>query len=384
MDDSESMIPEYSLSGRPKWAVCLPKRYQDLVPEPMVPVSLPTIPVETTSVEPDAPDSDTPLAHSDHDDQHSSLQSSEGNPDSIWVQTDPDAFDLYRQYHTSFPTYDPENMTYFGQFCDSPTFIQDDSNASTQQSWYSRFSSFLGVTNDRYFAPFLNATTYCLMSWFYNSSSTKSLADLDRLVNDVILAEDFNQDDLRDFNASYEGRRMDKAQASLESLQLSAADGWCEASLEIPVPCEKVKFSSEADAPKFMVQGLYYRKFTEVIKSAYEEVSAQSFHTQPFKLFWQLDRDQPPKHIISELYTADAMLAKDEKIKTAPQVPGYNLETIVAAIMLWSNSTHLANFGNAVLWPIYMFIGNLSKYSRAKPTSFSAHHLAYIPKVSGV
>lgn len=343
-------------------------------------MSIPTIPAEPTSVEPDAPDSDT----ADHDDQDSIFRSSEDKLDSVWVQTDPDAFDLYRQYHTSFPTYDPENMTYFGQFCDSPTFVQDDSNAGTQEPWYSGFTSFLGATNDRYFSPFLNATTYCLMSWFYNSSSTKSLADLDQLVNDVVLAKDFNWDDLRDFNASYEGRRMDKAQASSESPQLSAADGWHEASLEIPIPCEKVKFPSEVDAPKFTVQGLYYRKFTEVIKSAYEEVSAKSFHTQPFKLFWQPDEDQPPERIISELYTADAMLAEDEKIKTAPQPPGCTLETVVAAIMLWSDSTHLANFGNAALWPIYMFIGNLSKYTRAKATSFSAHHLAYIPKVSGV
>ncbi|TFY60206.1 hypothetical protein EVG20_g7504 [Dentipellis fragilis] len=50
--------------------------------------------------------------------------------------------------------------------------------------------------------------------------------------------------------------------------------------------------------------------------------------------------------------------------------------------MLWSDSTHLASFGNAALWPIYMFFGNLSKYTRGKPTLFSAHHLAYIPKLS--
>ena len=63
-------------------------------------------------------------------------------------------------------------------------------------------------------------------------------------------------------------------------------------------------------------------------------MSAKSFHTQPFKLFWQPDEDQPPERIISELYTADAMLAEDEKIKTAPQPPGCTLETVVAAIML--------------------------------------------------
>ncbi|TEB34882.1 hypothetical protein FA13DRAFT_1707097 [Coprinellus micaceus] len=34
---------------------------------------------------------------------------------------------------------------------------------------------------------------------------------------------------------------------------------------------------------------------------------------------------------------------------------------VVAAIMLWSDSTRLANFGTAKLWPVYMFLGNLSK-----------------------
>jgi hypothetical protein len=49
--------------------------------------------------------------------------------------------------------------------------------------------------------------------------------------------------------------------------------------------------------------------------------------------------------------------------------------------MLWSDSTHLTSFGHALLWPLYLYLGGLSKYTRAKPSSFAAHHLAYIPKV---
>ena len=77
------------------------------------------------------------------------------------------------------------------------------------------------ITNS--FAPFLNATSYHLMSWFYNLSSSKSLSDLDRLVNDVIFADDFNRDDLQDFSAACEAKRMD---ASSESIHFSAVDGW--------------------------------------------------------------------------------------------------------------------------------------------------------------
>ena len=98
-------------------------------------------------------------------------------------------------------------------------------------------------------------------------------------------------------------------------------------------------------------------------------------------MFWKPSPESPPERIYSELYTADAFIAEQEKIKQQPQEPGCELETVVASIMLWSDSTHLTSFGNASLWPIYMFFGNLSKYIRAKPTSFAAHHLAYIPKV---
>ena len=49
--------------------------------------------------------------------------------------------------------------------------------------------------------------------------------------------------------------------------------------------------------------------------------------------------------------------------------------------MLWSDSTQLTSFGNASLWPIYLFVGNQSKYVRSKTSLLTAQHLAYVPKV---
>ncbi|KAJ8592983.1 hypothetical protein M405DRAFT_786759 [Rhizopogon salebrosus TDB-379] len=173
---------------------------------------------------------------------------------------------------------------------------------------------------------------------------------------------------------------MDQADEDPNSA-LFASDKWHETSVKIKLPADKEKFTSEEDAPEFEVEGLHYRKPLEVLKSAYEEVSSRSFHTTPYKLFWQPDEHEFPERIISEVYTADAMLQEHQRIKAQPQEPGCNLETVVAAIMLWSDSTHLASFGHAALWPIYMFIGNQSKYLRNKPLEFAAHHLAYIPKL---
>ncbi|PCH35863.1 hypothetical protein WOLCODRAFT_51266, partial [Wolfiporia cocos MD-104 SS10] len=57
-------------------------------------------------------------------------------------------------------------------------------------------------------------------------------------------------------------------------------------------------------------------------------------------------------------------------------------EVSIVPIMLWSDSTHLTNFGNASLWPIYMYFGSMSKYTRGKPTASASHHLAYMPSVN--
>ena len=58
-----------------------------------------------------------------------------------------------------------------------------------------------------------------------------------------------------------------------------------------------------------------------------------------------------------------------------------DLEAFVAGIIFYSDVTHLTNFGTASLYPMYMYIGNQSQYSRAKPSEFAAHHIAYIPNV---
>ena len=51
------------------------------------------------------------------------------------------------------------------------------------------------------FVPFLNTTVLRLMNWFYQGS-TKTLAALQSLVNNIILHPDFCLSDLKNFSAS--------------------------------------------------------------------------------------------------------------------------------------------------------------------------------------
>ena len=161
---------------------------------------------------------------------------------------------------------------------------------------------------------------------------------------------------------------------------MAAQDGWIEASVPISLPCDGFSFPMEADAPVYNVKGLLYWKLLEVIKAAFSKPAAEKFHTTPFQEFWKSSLDAAPECLYSEIYNSDAFIEEHIQICSKAQ-PDCNLEMVIASIMLWSDSTHLKSFSNASLWPIYFYTGNLSKYTRGKPTSFSAHHMAYIPKV---
>jgi hypothetical protein len=50
--------------------------------------------------------------------------------------------------------------------------------------------------------------------------------------------------------------------------------------------------------------------------------------------------------------------------------------------MFFSDATHLANFGTAKAWPLYMYFGNLTKYTRAAPKSGACHLVGFLPSVS--
>lgn len=207
----------------------------------------------------------------------------------------------------------------------------------------------------------------------------------------MLLAEDFNIEDLREgFSVQCEEQCIDKDQLKNGPPQ---GDGWREGVVRLHVPKEKEKHSSENDAPVLDIDGLYYRPLVEVIRAAYEDPSAKQFEYTPYQLHF-CDEDggdgdnrsdhQPSEQIYTEVYTADAILEKHERICSLPRnsEDKDDVPYAVAALMIWSDSTHLANFGTASLWPIYLFFSNLTKYICCKPTSFAVHYLAYVPSVS--
>ncbi|EMD39733.1 hypothetical protein CERSUDRAFT_92226 [Gelatoporia subvermispora B] len=81
-------------------------------------------------------------------------------------------------------------------------------------------------------------------------------------------------------------------------------------------------------------------------------------------MFWQphahSDRHTPePEQVYTKIYNSDAMLEADYKLQAQPCNPEdpVDLEYAIAPLLFWSDSTHLANFSTASLWPIYLFFG---------------------------
>ncbi|KAJ7800828.1 hypothetical protein B0H14DRAFT_3490262 [Mycena olivaceomarginata] len=142
-------------SGCPARRIRLPTRYRDELPDPPTPV-----PPQAPPPEPEP----EPLA------------------DSIptaprkWVKTQPNAHGLYKIFPNR-PTHDPEDSISLDDLCRSSDLLTE--NTETGQAstppWF----------------PFLNRTVARLMSWFHLGSTVKLNGDLDSIVHNVMLHEDF-------------------------------------------------------------------------------------------------------------------------------------------------------------------------------------------------
>jgi hypothetical protein len=112
--------------------------------------------------------------------------------------TEPNKFGLFRSY-VSCPTYEPDEEVPLDSICDSEGFAIAKANSGDRRSVFGSRSPPVESVNQNLFAPFLSATVFRLVSWFYGSN-TKSVTELDKLVNDVILPDDFDKAHLKGFN----------------------------------------------------------------------------------------------------------------------------------------------------------------------------------------
>lgn len=294
-------------------------------------------------------------------------------------QTEPDVFGLFQIYPIC-PMMAPEAKP--DDVCDAPGL--ETIEAPSSGRWWARFGSTATTTAkeiSNIFSPFRNSTIFRLINWYHSSSGEMSISRLNSLVKDVINPPDFQIDHLENFSAKRELERLDNEEDA--SFPFSNQNVWKTTTITIPLPAEGIMHASEHDAPVLEVPGVHHRSLVEAITTAFQDEITKEFHYIPHHLFWKPTPESKPERVITDLFNSDAFYGEfiDLSKRHPPPISGPHIETAIAALMLWSDSTHLAEFGTASLWPIYLLFGNQSKYSRGRPSDFAAHHVAYIPLV---
>ncbi|KAJ7149300.1 hypothetical protein C8R43DRAFT_1128654 [Mycena crocata] len=314
----------------------------------------------------------------------------------VWkaIRTTVNSFGLFREY-PAVPTYNPDEVLTVEELSDIPGGTR--SNTATIPSQLTPFepddsllpdtspppppgsvpSSSSSTPAKPYTGPFANWSVMGLMTWQWTGSSTKSIEEAEKLL-EILKDPKFSKEDIQDFDVKRETSKLDDHLSHAGTSNVR--DGWKSVSVDIPIPDGK-PHSSEADAPVFSVPGLFYRPLVEVIKSAVRDMGDRCFHYTPFKQFWTPSPGSPPQRIYDEIYSSDAMVEAHTALQNQPREPGCMLERVILSMMFWSDSTHLASFGDTSLWPLYLFFGNQSKWLRVKPRSNVCHHVAYFPKL---
>jgi hypothetical protein len=335
----------------------LPKRYRDILPQPAP--SLPGPPIDqpghSTSPPPSGND-----AHSPESSSHSHIYRMFRTPRNI--------FGLVRQYFSKqSPAADPEELVTLADL--SPTHNTSAENASHN-------------LNSTILYPFPNKSSFLLGDWYWNGGVQKSQHSFKELI-DIIGDPSFDPSHVRH-------TKWDQINSTLAADTLAANDaedewldedaGWMKTRVKISVPFhQRMKTTGPRD---YVGAELYHRSLVDVIKERITDPYAgPRFHMEPYELLWQQPHQPQEVKMHGELYTSQAFLEAHRSLQDSSGEPGCDLPKVVVALMFWSDSTHLTSFGDSHLWPLYLFIGNESKYRRCKPSCNLCSHVAYFEKV---
>ena len=227
--------------------------------------------------------------------------------------------------------------------------------------------------------PWANMSIWRIMTWMMTGNKQKSEAEVTRLAT-MLQADDFDPHDLRGFNAHTKMKRFDRSENTLDEGNPLRQDGWRESSVDILVPTQER--NPDGNGHRFTIKGLFHRPLTAVICTVFSGKDAKLFHLTLFKRIWRSLATGHEQRLYDELYTSDAWNDAHDALQKERRDDGCKLERVIAGLMFWSDATHLAQFGNASAWPVYLFFGNQFKYLRASPTSGACHPVAFIPTVS--
>lgn len=232
--------------------------------------------------------------------------------------------------------------------------------------------------------PYPNRNSFLLGDWYWNGGvqkSQQSFAELLKIIGDPT----FNPSDVQHTKWSSINAALGCSEKDSAGEWLDVTSGWMKTPIQISVPFHRR--TKKPGAQPYVGGDLYHRSIMDTVRERIMDPHlAQHFHLQPYELLWSMghigDQSNPEVRVYGELYTSPAFIDAHRELHEAPGEPGCDLPRVVVALMFWSDATHLTSFGNAKIWPLYMFFGNESKYRRCQPSNNLCCHIAYFQDVS--
>ena len=368
---------------RPRRNHQLPKRFRDELPQP--PPSLPPANSTESPVRPTLTESESACR------QSLAPPSSPYNPTVAQIgtsiysrpsrvldffRTPRNIFGLSRRYFTErLPSHDPEELVTLTDMFSS-TLV----HSTLRHQHSSRSQSTQPHDPTTSFYPYPNEASFHLGHWYWNGGVQKSQESFKELL-DIVADPAFDPLDIR-------LTKWDKINAILASNEIENEEewmdidaGWKKKRIQIPVPFHKR--TEDPGVRNYLGVDLYYRSLVDVIKEKLVNPhDSERFHYEPYEYLWEPSNQYKEIKVHGELYTSQAFLEAHRELQNSPGEPNCDLPRVVAALMFWSDETHLTSFGNTKLWPCYLYFGNESKYRRCKLSCHLCNHVAYFQKVS--
>jgi hypothetical protein len=263
------------------------------------------------------------------------------------------------------PSHDPDDNVDLTEFFDD--------NLNSQVVTRTQYSRAL-----KDFFPYPNFSSFALSDWYWNDGVQKSQQSFQKLVQ-IVSNRDFELDEIRHTNWSSVNNLLGNSTSEQWN---GVSEGWIKTSVTIPVPFHR--FTQNPGVSDYVVADFHYRSLVSVISEKMKNPAHHKhFHHEPYELLWMDSHSEPLNtRIYGELYTSAAFRDAHRLLQETPGEPDCDLPRSIVALMFWSDATHLTAFGNAKLWPLYLFFGNDSKYCRSKPSNNLCEHVAYFEKVT--
>lgn len=301
------------------------------------------------------------------------LESPPTNPGNLNMRESPrNGFGLFRRYlSSSSPDPDPDSDLTTDDLCDVPI---DGEAPNVYDSGHQSYG------------PYPNRSSFLLGEWNWDGQVQKSKSSFKELV-DIIADPDFCAADIRDTRWEAIDRELGSSEIpeidSFEEVPSWVKNDarWSKTPISIAVPFHR--YTPSPGPREYVVTDFYHRNIISILREALSHsLEGLHFHYEPFELYWEHSTGADPIRVFGELYTSPAFLDAYRALYELLPEPGCNLPRVVAGLMLASDSTHLTSFGDAKIWPQYLYFGNHSKYRRCKPNCHSCYHVAYLQKVS--